>query len=163
MGIEVIITAVAGLFTTVGTSFATWFFSRRKYNSEVDQNNIANMQKSLDFYRTLSDDYRKRLSDEIASHNREVAELKQENAELKKELREQEKRFDERLLAQQREITLMKNQMLSVYSQVCMNFNCLDRRITKPIPADSKLSVNKKSRSKKPSAETHCIEKPSEA
>ena len=29
-----------------------------------------------------------------------------------------------------REINLMKNQMLSVYGQVCLNFKCTERKIT---------------------------------
>ena len=29
-----------------------------------------------------------------------------------------------------REINLMKNQMLSVYGQVCLNFKCTERKLT---------------------------------
>ena len=121
--IGIIITGFVGLITSI----VTWFLGKRKYNSEVDNTLIQNMQQSLEFYKSISDDYKVRLASEIKSHNQEVAELRAENSELKKELREQEKRFDEKLTAQQREITLMKNQMLSVYSQVCLNFNCMER------------------------------------
>lgn len=121
--IGIIITGFVGLITSI----VTWFLGKRKYNSEVDNTLIQNMQQSLEFYKSISDDYKVRLASEIKSHNQEVAELRAENSELKKELREQEKRFDEKLTAQQREITLMKNQMLSVYSQVCLNFNCIER------------------------------------
>lgn len=121
--IGIIITGIVGVIS----STVTWFLGKRKYNSEVDNTLIQNMQKSLEFYKNISDDYKVRLASEIESHNQEVAELRAENSELKKELREQEKRFDEKLTAQQREITLMKNQMLSVYSQVCLNFNCMER------------------------------------
>lgn len=126
---EILIT----IATTLVGGFSGWFFGRRKYNSEVDQSNIENMKKSLEFYIQISDDYKSRLTEEIKSHNEEVAELKKENAELKREIKEQEKRFDDKLAAQQREITLMKNQMLSVYSQVCLNFNCAERVATKDI------------------------------
>ena len=121
--IGIIITGIVGVIS----STVTWFLGKRKYNSEVDNTLIQNMQQSLDFYKNISDDYKVRLASEIESHNQEVAELRAENSELKRELREQEKRFDEKLTAQQREITLMKNQMLSVYSQVCLNFNCMER------------------------------------
>ena len=137
--LEIVITAIAG----IATSVATFLLGRRKYNSEVDQTNIQNMQESLEFYTKLSDDYKNRLSEEIKSHNEEVAELKKENAELKRELREQEKRFDDKLMAQQREITLMKNQMLSVYSQVCLNFNCAERIITKNLSTVSEDVIAK--------------------
>jgi predicted nucleic acid-binding Zn-ribbon protein len=73
------------------------------------------MKESLEFYIKLSDDYNKRLTNEIKAHNEEVKALYKENSELKKEIKEQEKRFDEKIMANQREITLMKNQMLSVY------------------------------------------------
>lgn len=124
---SVLIASGCGILSTGAASFFTWLFSKRKYNSEVDNSNIKNMQASLDFYIKLADDYKDRLSNEIESHNKEVAELRAENAELKKEMREQERRFDEKLAAQQNEITLMKNQMLSVYGQVCLNFKCTER------------------------------------
>lgn len=70
---EVIITAIAGFITTVIGSWASWFFTRRKYNSEVDNNIIENMQKTLDFYMRLSDDNKARL-DEALKRN-EILEL----------------------------------------------------------------------------------------
>lgn len=79
---EVIITAVAGLITTVLGSWASWFFARRKYNSEVDNNIIENMQKSLDFYMRLSDDNKTRL-DEALKRN-EI--LEAEIQELRKQV-----------------------------------------------------------------------------
>ena len=130
-------TVIAGVLSSV----VTWLLSKKKYNTEVDNNIIANMQKSLEFYKTLADDYKKRLEEEIRGHNEEVAEVKkesaelrQENLELKKELREQEKKFDAMWAAQQKEISMMKNQMLSVYSQVCLNFNCMERVATRQLP-----------------------------
>ena len=129
-----------GVLSTGMASFFTWLFSKRKYNSEVDSNNIENMQKSLDFYIKLSDDYKSRLDVEIKSHHDEVDELRKENAELKKEMREQEKKFNDMFLAQQREISVMKNQMLSVYSQVCMNFKCIERKSVKTKRASTKTS-----------------------
>ena len=149
MATEILVLLLAGDGILAGTlsSVVTWLLTRRKYNSEVENGNIQNMQEALEFYKTLSDDYKTRLEDEIKGHNAEVVELKAENAELKKELREQEKRFDEKLTAQQREITLMKNQMLSVYSQVCLNFKCLERSAATHIPTDTpKIKKSKSSK-----------------
>ena len=143
----VLIATGCGIISTGFASFFTWLFSKRKYNSEVDNNNIKNMQESLDFYIKLADDYKDRLSTEIDSHNKEVAELKAENAELKREMRGQEKKFDERLTAQQREISLMKNQMLSVYGQVCLNFRCGERIMT-DLPGVKKAPKTKKTTKK---------------
>ena len=150
MATEILVLLLAGDGILAGTisSVVTWLLTRRKYNSEVENGNIQNMQEALEFYKTISDDYKRRLEDEIKGHNAEVAELKIENAELKKELREQEKRFDEKLTAQQREITLMKNQMLSVYSQVCLNFKCLERTAATHIPTEVPNTIKKSKSSK---------------
>lgn len=145
MATQILVLLLAGDGILAGTlsSVLTWLLTKKKYNSEVENDNIQNMQEALEFYKAISDDYKIRLEDEIKSHNAEVAELKAENAALKKELREQEKRFDEKLTAQQREITLMKNQMLSVYSQVCLNFKCLERTAATHIPTEAPKTIKK--------------------
>ena len=70
MSAEIII-ALIGIFSTVLSSWTTWFFTRKKYNSEVDQNLIQNMKESLDFYRQLSDDNKSRL-EEVLKRNDEL-------------------------------------------------------------------------------------------
>lgn len=59
--IDVLITGSIGLVSTIMGSWTSWFFARKKYNSEVDNNLIHNMKESLDFYTKLSDDNRERL------------------------------------------------------------------------------------------------------
>lgn len=77
----VLITALIGIVTTFTSGFTAWFFARKKYNSEVDNNLINNMKESLDFYKKLSDDNRERL-DEVLKRNdnleEEVKELRQQ-------------------------------------------------------------------------------------
>ena len=41
--IEVIITGLVGLITTISSSVVTWLLARKKYNTEVDSNVIKNM------------------------------------------------------------------------------------------------------------------------
>ena len=76
-----LITALIGIVTTFTSGFTAWFFARRKYNSEVDNNLIKNMQDSLEFYKKLSDDNKSRL-DEVLKRNEnlegEVKELRQQ-------------------------------------------------------------------------------------
>ena len=43
IGLDVIITAIVGLVSTVVSAGASWIFARKKYNSEVDNNLIKNM------------------------------------------------------------------------------------------------------------------------
>lgn len=78
----VLITGGIGIITTVISGWTSWFFARRKYNSEVDNNLIKNMQQSLEFYEKLSDDNRSRL-DEVLKRN---VELKQEIMDLRKQM-----------------------------------------------------------------------------
>lgn len=78
----ILITGGVGIITTVISGWTSWFFARRKYNSEVDNNLIENMQQSLEFYKKLSDDNKNRL-DEVLKRN---AELEQEMRDLRKQM-----------------------------------------------------------------------------
>jgi hypothetical protein len=69
----VIITAIIGLVTTIVSSTVTYLFSRKKYNAEVDHNNIENMESSLEFYEKLSNSNNKILSD-ILERSEKLAE-----------------------------------------------------------------------------------------
>lgn len=71
------IAVAGGIITTVASSFVSWFFAKRKYNAEVDNHLISNMQQSLEFYKCLADDTKNRLE----------AVLK-ENEELRREIHE---------------------------------------------------------------------------
>lgn len=77
----VIITGIIGIITSIASAWTSWFFTRKKYNSEVDNNLIKNMQDSLEFYKKLSDDNKSRL-DEVLKRNEnleeEVKELRQQ-------------------------------------------------------------------------------------
>ena len=78
----ILITGGVGIITTVISGWTSWFFARRKYNSEVDNNLIENMQQSLEFYKKLSDDNENRL-DEVLKRN---VELEQEIKDLRKQV-----------------------------------------------------------------------------
>ena len=67
----VLITALIGVVTTFASGWTSWFFTRKKYNSEVDQTVIHNMNESLEFYKKLSDDNKVRL-DEMIKRNDEL-------------------------------------------------------------------------------------------
>lgn len=75
----VIITGIIGLITTVISGWTSWFFARKKYNTEVDSNEIANLKKSLEFYEDIVKDNNKKLQFyiDLAENNRiEVYRLK---------------------------------------------------------------------------------------
>lgn len=95
----ILITGGVGIITTVISGWTSWFFARRKYNSEVDNNLIKNMQQSLEFYKRLSDDNENRL-DEVLKRN----------AELEQEIRD------------------LRKQMFSLMSSICTDLTCQLRK-----------------------------------
>ena len=90
-----IIIALIGIFSTILSSWTTWFLTRKKYNSEVDQNLIQNMKESLDFYKQLSDDNRSRL-EEVLKRNDEL----------------------------ENDVKNLRNQMFNLMSQICFDLSC---------------------------------------
>lgn len=96
---ETIITGGIGIVTAIISSWATWFFAKRKYNSEVDNNLIQNMKESLDFYKQLSDDNRKRLE-----------EVLDKNKNLEEEVKE------------------LRTQLFGIMSSICTDLTCQIRR-----------------------------------
>lgn len=94
--IDVFATGLIGLFTTVISGWTSWIFARKKYNSEVDSQVIANMKESLEFYKQLSDDNKERL-DQVLKQNKEIlaqnAELIEQNKKLQAEVEELKKQI----------------------------------------------------------------------
>lgn len=75
----ILITGGVGMVTTFMSGWVSWFFARRKYNSEVDSNEIENLKKSLEFYEDIVRDNNKKLQFyiDLAENNRiEVYRLK---------------------------------------------------------------------------------------
>ena len=97
---EVVLTGVIGLFTTILSGWVSWFFARKKYNSEVDHNLIENMENSVEFYRKLSDDNKARLD-----------EVLEKNKNLEKEVQE------------------LRRQVLNLTMNICMNLTCSSRSL----------------------------------
>lgn len=95
---DVLITGVIGLATTIVSSGTSWFFARKKYNSEVDLNLVEKMEKSLEFYKSLSDDNQSRLE-----------EITERNNELDKEVQE------------------LRKQVLNLTMNICMDLTCSHR------------------------------------
>lgn len=85
LDIQVIVTGVVGLITTITSGWVSWLFAKKKYNAEVDTNLIENMQKSLDFYMKLSDDNKARLDEALKRNDvleDEVKDLRRQMFEL---------------------------------------------------------------------------------
>lgn len=95
---DVLITGGVGLITSIVSSWTAWFFARKKYNSEVDLNLVEKMEKSLEFYKSLSDDNNARLED-----------LTRRNNNLEEEVQD------------------LRKQVLNLTLNICMDLTCANR------------------------------------
>lgn len=99
METNTIIVGIIGLISTVISGWTSWFYTRKKYNAEVDGNYIKNLEKAIKTY------------DAIIKHNRdEIEYLSQQNDELRKEVEE------------------LRKQVLTLTMNICMDLTC-GRRI----------------------------------
>ena len=99
MDIGIIITGVLGVITSLASSWITWFFTRKKYNAEVDNTIINGMKESLEFYQRLSDDNKRRLDIVLVR-----------NSNLEKELGE------------------VKNRIIELTTTICTDLSCQLRK-----------------------------------
>ena len=95
----ILITGGIGLITTIVSSWASWFFARKKYNSEVDNNLINNMKESLEFYTRLSEDNNLRL-DRALSRNEEL----------------------------EKEVKVLRQQVMGLMTSICTDLSCQIRK-----------------------------------
>ena len=86
---------IVGAICTTISSIITWLLARKKYNAEVNTNVIENMQKSLDFYKQLSDDNSRRLQ-----------EVLERNDKLEDQIRD------------------LQRQVFALMNTVCTNLSC---------------------------------------
>ena len=98
--IDVLVTGGVGVLTSVISSLVTWLLAKKKYNAEVDNNVIQNMQQSLNFYKELSDDNKERLTEVLEKNQK----LEDDVSELRK-------------------------QMLNLTMKICLDLSCKHRVI----------------------------------
>ena len=98
--IDVLVTGGVGVLTSAISSLVTWLLAKKKYNAEVDNNVIQNMQQSLQFYKELSDDTKERL-----------AEVLEKNQKLEDDVEE------------------LRKQMLNLTMKICLDLSCKHRVI----------------------------------
>lgn len=78
MASEIVVTLV-GLFCTTVSSIVTFFLTRRKYNTEVDSQQIENMEKSFDIYKKM-------MEESMAVQSKRIDALQKENDSLRQQV-----------------------------------------------------------------------------
>ena len=106
----ILITGLIGFMSTIISGWVTWFFTRKKYNAEVDQTLVQNMKESLDFYRQLSDDNKSRL-EEVLKRNDEL----------------------------EQEVKKLRDQVFIIMNQICLNSQCQVRVKNAPLHGDKQI------------------------
>ncbi len=98
MGTE-IISGLVGLFCTVVSSIVTFVLTRKKYNTEVDSQQIKNMNDSFEVYKKMMEetlDSQKKMmeatinsqNNTIDSQNKKIDDLQKENESLRQQVAE---------------------------------------------------------------------------
>jgi FtsZ-binding cell division protein ZapB len=77
MASEIII-ALVGLFCTTVSSVVTFFFTKKKYNSEVEAQYITNIKEAFDTYKNT-------MQETVSSQNQKIEQLQKENDDLKRQ------------------------------------------------------------------------------
>ena len=85
-----IITALVGLFCTTVSSVVTFFLTKRKYNTEVDSQQIENMSKSFDTYKRMMEEtleaQKRMMESTINAQNEKINGLEKENTFLRQQV-----------------------------------------------------------------------------
>ena len=82
---------IVGIVSTVIGSWASWFFTRKKYNSEVDNTVISNLQEAVNTYKIICDDLRNNLKTTLENN----AAIMEKNNKLEDEIRDLRKQVNE--------------------------------------------------------------------
>lgn len=85
-----IIIALVGLFCTSASSYVTFLLTKRKYNSEVDNQQLQNTREAFEIYKATMEEslsaLRKRLEETITAQSEKIDYLQKENDNLRNQL-----------------------------------------------------------------------------
>lgn len=85
MGAEVI-SGLVGLFCTAVASVITFYLTKKKYNTEVEAQQIENMEKSFNAYKSMMEETVKGLKDRVETLQRENESLRNQINQMQAQL-----------------------------------------------------------------------------
>ena len=98
-----------GVVSTFISGFTSWFFTRKKYNSEVDNTVINNLQDAVNTYKVICDDLKQRLEAALSNNNAII----ERNNKLEDEIRDLRKQVNELTMSICYDLTCSARQKLS--------------------------------------------------
>ena len=114
MGSEIIM-ALVGVLCTAISSVVTFFLTRRKYNTEVDSQQIHNMGESFDVYKKMMEEalasQKKTMEGIIEAQDKKIDTSLKENDSLKTQ------------------VSQLQQQMLNLLGSICLDSTCKLRRM----------------------------------
>ena len=114
MGSEIIM-ALVGVLCTAISSAVTFFLTRRKYNTEVDSQQIHNMGESFDVYKKMMEEalssQKKTMESIIEAQDKKIDTSLKENDSLKSQ------------------VSQLQQQMLNLLGSICLDSTCKLRKM----------------------------------
>lgn len=100
--LEILVTGGVGVVSGAISAFVSYLVTRKKYESEVQTNDINNMSQSLDFWVKTSENQKQ----ELEQLHEKCAKLQERNDQL------------------ERDIAELKHNMYNFMAQVCLSHTC---------------------------------------
>lgn len=108
--------AVITLICTCLSSILTFFLTKRKYNTEVDSQQIKNMSESFDVYKKMMESnlqaQRETFETVLKSLNQKVDALQSENDSLRQQ------------------VSQLQTEMINFLGNICLDFTCKHRKVS---------------------------------
>lgn len=119
-----LISALVGLFCTIVTSIITFLLTRKKYNSEVESQQIQNLNDAFTLYKKTMEDsmasQNKAYEATINSLNAKVDTLSEENSDLRKQ------------------VSQLQMEMINILGTICLDTTCKMRQVNLPAKKEDK-------------------------
>lgn len=113
-----------GLFCTTVSSLVTFFLTKRKYNTEVDSQQIHNMGESFDVYKKMMEEalssQKNTMEQTIQAQDKKIDFLQKENDSLRSQ------------------VSQLQMQMINILGSICLDSACKLRKMN--FSSDLKVS-----------------------
>ena len=119
-----VLASLVGLLCTIVTSIVTFILTRKKYNSEVESQQIQNLNEAFNLYKKTMEETiasRQKSQDAIVeSMSNEMKTLKEENSDLRKQ------------------VSQLQMEMINILGTICLDTTCKMRQINIPSKKEDK-------------------------